>query len=91
MPPRKKTTTPTVVEEAAPVTEETPTAEAPRRGRKPNLVGQAYATYVKAQKRLERAERKAEKVVDVLDERDAARDDYETAKNAYEAEFASTL
>ncbi len=63
----------------------------PKRGRKPNVVGQAAAEFKKAQNRLTRAERRAEKVQDVQDELKAAQEAFEAAKKAYEDAFAASL
>ena len=79
----------------APVTDENPTPEndddKPKRGRRPNLVGQANARFQKARTRLDRAQKKADKVQSVQDELDAAKVEFEAAQEEYREAFTASL
>jgi cell division septum initiation protein DivIVA len=78
----------------APVSDENATPEnddTPKRGRKPNVVGQANARFQKAKARLDRAQRKADKVQSVQDELDAAKAEFEAAQQEYREAFEASL
>lgn len=70
---------------------ETPETDKPKRGRKPNVVGQANARFQKARTRLDRAEKKAAKVQSVNDELAAAKAEFEDAQREYREAFESSL
>lgn len=78
-------------EEVPAVSETTETTEAPKRGRKPNVVGQANSAFLKAVARLDRAKKKAAKVQSVQDELNAAQAEYDETKAAYETAFRASL
>jgi hypothetical protein len=89
-------TVPAAPEGPAPVSDENPTPEndgddKPKRGRKPNVVGQANARFQKAKARLDRAQRKADKVQSVQDELNAAKAEFEDAQREYREAFESSL
>lgn len=80
----------------APVSDENTTPEnegddKPKRGRKPNVVGQANARFQKARTRLDRAEKKAAKVQSVNDELAAAKAEFEDAQREYREAFEASL
>lgn len=102
--PRKRTPKPPVAETApvnptpegpAPVSDENATPETdeskPKRGRRPNVVGQANARFQKARARLDRAQKKADKVQSVQDELDAAKAEFEDAQREYREAFTASL
>jgi predicted transcriptional regulator len=79
-------------EEVPPVSDDnTPETEAPKRGRKPNVVGKANAEFLKARARLDKAQKRADKVQSVQDELDAAKAEYAEKKAAYETAFRASL
>jgi len=94
-PPKPPVTEPVeTIKEEGPVSEENVVAvdeDKPKRGRKPNVVGQANARYQKAIARLKKAEAKAAKVQSVQDELNAAKAEFEESKEAYEAAFRASL
>lgn len=83
-----------VKEEVPAVSEEVETPEnddKPKRGRRPNVVGQANARFVKARVRLEKAQKKAARVQAVNDELKAAETEFEEAQAEYRTAFEASL
>lgn len=92
--PRSVREAETPQEGPAPVSDENETPETddkPKRGRKPNVVGQANARFQKARARLDRAEKKAAKVQSVNDELAAAKAEFEDAQREYREAFEASL
>lgn len=79
----------------APVSDDNATPEnaedKPKRGRKPNVVGQANARFQKARTRLEKAQAKADKVQSVQDELNAAKEEFAAAQEEYRDAFTASL
>lgn len=81
----------------APVSDENPTPDEndgddkPKRGRKPNVVGQANARFQKARANLTRWEKRKAKIQNIDDELAKAREEFEAAKEEYEAAFRASL
>jgi hypothetical protein len=63
----------------------------PKRGRRPNVVGQANARFLKAKARLDKAQKRADKVQSVQDELTEAKAEFETAQREYRAAFEASL
>lgn len=70
---------------------ETPNEDKPKRGRKPNVVGQANARFQKARARLARAQKKADRVQSVQDELEAAQAEFDAAQEEYREAFEASL